>query len=331
MSGRPAILIASSSFDEHTHGPVHRHLARWGWDVVVYLTDRVLDGRERFSLDIEESGRIEMLYEGRDIAPSVIAAAWYWKVANFRVADAEHNVAKQLSLVNELTQCNSSIWSLYPDAVWLSPPSAIAAAERKLRQLIVARQVGFQIPRTHMGNDWDLVERAFSDDARGMVVKPFRGVIAEHNEIRAMYTTHLTDSLLRDLRRRTIPFPGIYQPFLPKAREWRVTVVDSDVFAGAIYTDDTAKDDWRRLQETAAVALRREPLPDAIADLCRAYLSTMRLRLGSFDLVEQPDGQVIFLECNASGQFGFLEEILELPISEAIAQQLAAIANVRAS
>jgi hypothetical protein len=300
---------------------------------MTYLTDQVLEGRNRFSLDITDTGHLALCYEGQDIGPDAIGAAWYWKVANFRVPDAESNVSKQLSLVNELTQCNNSIWSLYPEHLWLSAPGHIATAERKLWQLLVAQRVGFKVPRTHMGNDWTAVEDAFDGDNRGIVVKMFRGVIADQNEIRAMYTTQLTDPVLRDLRDRTVPFPGIYQPFLAKAREWRVTVVRDEVFAGAIYTDQRAKDDWRRLQETAAVALRREPLPDAIANLCRAYLSAMKLGLGSFDLVEQPDGSIIFLECNPNGQFGFLEEFLGLPISEAIADALVEVAeaNGRAS
>src|SRR4051812_6683873 len=197
--------------------------------VIVYLTDRVLDGTERFSLDIAEDGTLAMEYEGVPMSPESIAAGWYWKVANFRVPGAESNVSKQLSMVNELTQCNNNLWALYPDDVWLSAPRSIAQAERKLWQLIVAHDVGFTIPKTHMGNEWDDIEARFENDDVGFIVKMFRGVIADQNAIKAMYTTHVTDALLPGLREATVPFPGLYQPFLPKAREWRVTVVGDDV------------------------------------------------------------------------------------------------------
>ncbi|HET9591803.1 MAG TPA: hypothetical protein VFP17_02700, partial [Solirubrobacterales bacterium] len=230
------ILIASSSFDEHTHGLVHEKLRRRGFSVSLYLTDKVLEGAERFSLDISAEGTLRMTYKGQDISPNAIAAGWYWKVANFRIPDAETNVSKQLSLVNEITQCNGNIWSLYPDNFWLSPPRAIQGAERKLRQLLVAKEVGFMIPRTHLGNSWEDVDDLEQEAGQPVAVKMFRGVIADQNQIRAMYTTQLTSPILSRLRDSTVPFPGIYQPFLPKAREWRVTVVGDEVFAGAIYT-----------------------------------------------------------------------------------------------
>jgi hypothetical protein len=327
MKAEGPILIASSSFDEHTHGPVYRKLCQRGYAVELYLTDLVFEGRERFNLDISVDGRLHVSYEGRGIGPDDIAAGWYWKVANFRIQDAEDNVSKQLSLVNEMTQCNGSIWSLYPDDVWLSSPRAVQAAERKLGQLLVAHQVGFQIPHTHLGSRWEDIETAFATDGQDIAVKMFRGVIADQNEIKAMYTTHLTPGLLHELRHSTIAFPGIYQPFLSKSREWRITLVGTEAFAGAIYTDDSAKDDWRRMQTTAAVALRRDPLPDEVAELCRAYMRRTGLGIGSFDLVETTDGEVVFLECNPQGQFGFLEETLDLPIFDAIVDRLIEIAT----
>jgi hypothetical protein len=329
VNRRRPVLIASSSFDQHTHGPVYDRLVRRGFPVVVYLTDQVLSGKKKFSLDISESGSINLQYEGCRIGPEEISAAWHWKVANFRIPDAETNVSKQLTLVNELTQHNTSIWSLYPEDAWLSSPENIWRAERKLYQLVIAERLGFSVPRTHIGNHWAEVERIFGDYDDGMIVKMFRGVIADQNNIRAMYTTRLDPSMLDRLRSRTVPFPGIYQPFIPKAREWRVTVVGDEVFAGAIYTDEDAKDDWRRLQTTAAVALRREALSEEAALLCVKFLRELNLGIGSFDLVEKPDGEIIFLECNPSGQFGFLEEILGLPLSDAVAGRLASIAIQR--
>jgi glutathione synthase/RimK-type ligase-like ATP-grasp enzyme len=327
MSDRLPILVASSSFDEHTHGPVVELLRRNGFTVVVYNADRVLEGTERFSLDITAAGAVRMLYEGVDIGPGCVSAAWYWKVNNFRIPGAEANLSKQLTIVNELAQYNHSLWSLYPERAWLSAPENIFRAERKLHQLVIAQELGFTIPPTHIGNSWDDIDQASAGDDQGIIVKMFRGVIGDHNKVKAMYTTRLTPEVLADLRERAVPFPGMYQPFLKKVREWRVTVVGDDVFAGAIYTTEDAKDDWRRMQATAAVALRKERLDDTTSDLCRSYLKAMGLGIGSFDLVEGPGGDMTFLECNPSGQFGFLEEILGLPISESVAAHLASIAS----
>ncbi len=47
---------------------------------------------------------------------------------------------------------------------------------------------------------------------------------------------------------------------------------------------------------------------------------------GAFDFIENEDG-ITFLECNLNGQYLWLEEDLGLPISEAIADELAARAG----
>lgn len=49
----------------------------------------------------------------------------------------------------------------------------------------------------------------------------------------------------------------------------------------------------------------------------------------SVDFVEDHKGKITFLECNANGQYGCLETDLDYPISEAIADDLAHIANGR--
>ena len=73
-----------------------------------------------------------------------------------------------------------------------------------------------------------------------------RGVIADHNSVRSMNTTVLDAGSVEQVRAKAHSFPRIHQPFLSKARQWRVTVVGDEPFAAAIYTSDIAKDDWRR-------------------------------------------------------------------------------------
>lgn len=53
----------------------------------------------------------------------------------------------------------------------------------------------------------------------------------------------------------------------------------------------------------------------------------MGLKFGAFDFIETAPGEVIFLECNSNGQYGWLEETLGLPISHAIADELIKIAR----
>lgn len=53
-----------------------------------------------------------------------------------------------------------------------------------------------------------------------------------------------------------------------------------------------------------------------------SFLDGMGLGFGAFDFIETPHGGIVFLGCNPSGQFSWLEEQLGLPISAAIADEL---------
>ena len=102
-----------------------------------------------------------------------------------------------------------------------------------------------------------------------------------------------------------------------------------DVYPAAIYTKSDAKDDWRKYQLTPSVEFKHEALPEDLEVKCVQYLTEMGLKFGAFDFIEKPDGEIVFLECNPNGQYGWLEEKLGFPISEAIANVLIKIARSR--
>ena len=193
---------------------------------------------------------------------------------------------------------------------------------------MVAEEVGFSVPRTYVGSDWEAIREGLVPGGEDeMIIKMMRGVTSEDNNVKTMHTTIVDQQKLDKLKTYTSPFPGLYQPFIDKAREWRVAAVGENIFPTAIYTTDEAKSDWRKLQETDAVQFRDEALPEGISELCIGYLEKMGLRFGAFDLVEKPSGEVVFLECNPNGQYGWQEEKTGFPISVAIADELVSIAH----
>ncbi len=326
MQERP-ILITSASLDEHAYGPVTDILERKGFEVVVYRTDKVLSGEEHLELRVAQTGSLSIRYDNHDISPDNVAAAWYRKLGNF-FQDIPTDRAKQLYINNEITYLHDTIWPLYPQSVWLNAPDKIRRADRKIGQLITARDVGFSIPETIISSHWDdVIQGLLGKKGQQVALKTVRGIISEKEALKALYTTVLSGKDIESLRNNVSPFPGIYQPFIGKYREWRVTVVGKDIFPVSIYTNQAAKDDWRKLQDTNAVEFRSEELPEAIKEKCIRYLGRVGLRFGAFDFIETADEETIFLECNPNGQYGWLERELGLPISQAIANELAIIAN----
>ncbi|HVC35873.1 MAG TPA: hypothetical protein VNE40_00295 [Candidatus Dormibacteraeota bacterium] len=217
-----------------------------------------------------------------------------------------------------------SLISLIPDGTWLNDPSRMNKAQDKIGQLILAKELGFSIPSTIVSNHWKSIDGFFNEDE--YIIKMPKGITYANNRAKVLYTTKLDPAKRKDLSDDN-PYPGIFQKFINKQREWRVTVVEDNVFEAAIYTTDEAKDDWRKHQFSDGVRFRRETMPDEHKARCIKFLALLGLRYGTFDFIENDDSEMTFLECNVNGQYRWLEDILDLPISESIADCLMKIAR----
>lgn len=319
QSHNRTILVASNSLHQPLTHPVAEGLTGRGYHVVEYEADKVAAGEKLLRIQIDADGLV-VHYDNARLALSE-AAAWCWRPNIFGYID-EKDPAKQESIDRERRLLQDGMWDAVPERAWLNTPEKIRLAENKIAQLALAATVGFDIPSTVVSNTWEDITRLPSDK---VILKMPRGVLTVGNELRALYTTVFMNNseALADGN----PYPGIWQPFLPKAREWRITAVGEETFDAAIYTKPGAKDDWRRHQHGPDVVFRQETFPDDAKQKCLQFLGSLGLRYGTFDFVESPAGQLTFLECNPNGQYGWLEQRLGLPISKAIASQLAATAS----
>lgn len=323
MASNNIILIATASGDEQSYLEVVRSLARRGYDALIYEPDRIADGSREFSAHLDAHGQLTFTYDGHAFLPQEVYAAWYRRPNFYGV---HKNLLRWLTIADTYKASQESVWHSVPADAWLNQPERIVAADIKLTQLATAAKVGFTIPETAMSNTWEKVE---SLTAKKLIVKMLRlGFVPDKDTAQehVMYTTVLDRGALP---KQAMPYPGVWQSFIEKKREWRVTVVGDKVFAVAVYTDHTAKDDWRKHQLTSAVQFKAEDFPEAEAEKCKTLLKHYGLRYGAFDFIEKPDGELIYLEVNPNGQFKWLEDELGLPISEAIADELVRIAQAR--
>jgi hypothetical protein len=323
---KKAVLIVSTSSDEPTYGPVRELLEARQIPVIVYCTDKVLAGEDKLNIAISQGGTVEMSYNGRSISPDDIGAAWFRKANALVVDSAAGDIARQMHIGNEVRALHDTIWALYPDDMWLNAPEKMRQNNRKLCQLVMAKKLCFAIPATVVGSDWGEIESKLLVDGQKMVVKMVRGEVSKNNVMKLVYTTVLDAAKVEKIRDIATPFPGIYQHYVEKSREWRVTVVGDGIFSAVVDTKASAKDDWRKHQFTDAVRFTHGQLPKDIEEKCLRYLAKAGMKFGAFDFIEEPDGTLVFLECNPNGQYLWLENELGLPISEAIADELVRIA-----
>jgi glutathione synthase/RimK-type ligase-like ATP-grasp enzyme len=322
MRTNSSILIATNSDDHRCFSEVARRLSNKGHDVVVYKADEVADGTREFSAHVTSTGDVSFSYDNQSFSPSKVAAAWYRRPSNFGY---EHDELRRFSLAEEYKTLQANIWKSIRPQVWLNSPDSIRHADIKFSQLALAASLGLHIPKTVVSNSWQEID-SLSDEK--LIVKSVASGVLHSNieAAKTMYTTVFQNK--NQLPKEVLPYPGIWQPYIPKSREWRITVVGEQIFSVAIYTTDEAKDDWRKHQFTPNFVINKvEKFPELLQEKCVEMLQVLNLRFGAFDFIETPSGEVIFLELNPNGQFTWLENELGLPISQAISEELAVIAN----
>lgn len=307
------IAIFSTSLDEPTYGPVVERLDSRGYSAWVYNSDKIATGEDSLSVCIDNGSEILLNYNDLEYRLSSLRSAWFRHPNIFNLSLEDK--AKQFCVEQEISSLQESFWSQVPEDSWMNHPGKMKTAQVKLAQLTLAHELGFKTPKTVVSNRWSEIEKTL--DYEEIIVKMSKGLIYEDNQEKVLYTTVLGRDK-RDELKSNSSFPAIYQERIPKQKEWRVTIVGDDAFEAAIYTSDDAQDDWRRHQLTSKVQFKRESLPDAEVQRCIDFLKHFGLEYGAFDFIEDEEGEITFLECNTNGQYKWIEEVLGMPISEAI-------------
>lgn len=118
--------------------------------------------------------------------------------------------------------------------------------------------------------------------------------------------------------------PIMLQERVAKEYELRVVVTRNDYRAYSINSQDNELTalDWRR--GMPLLKFSRVTLPKEITAALQQFLVMTSRDYGSFDLIVDPSGGYWFLECNADGQWGWMEEGESPEISEMLAAAFAA-------
>ena len=156
-------------------------------------------------------------------------------------------------------------------------------------------------------------EISLSRIQEGPIVKPiFHGLFFDGISRHAIYTRRVDADCL-DVDSLT-PCPILLQEEIPRVADVRVTFIGSDCFVADI-RGNSSLIDWRDPNVSVTYAI--STLDEATKALCRRMLSGMGLVYGAFDFIRMPDGNVIFLELNPTGEWAWLEETLRFPMRDA--------------
>jgi glutathione synthase/RimK-type ligase-like ATP-grasp enzyme len=212
------------------------------------------------------------------------------------------------------------------ECFWLpGAPAMLGRTQLKVAQLKLAGQLGFELPPTLISNSpADFLE--FYRAHNGEIISKLAGLsFFDTFGTRLGRYTELVSP--RDVAYAPgVRFcPMIFQAYVAKRLELRITVVGDQVFAAEIHSQQTnrTRHDWRRydLEETPHLP---HSLPEAISRLCVRLVRRMGLSYGAIDMILTPDGRYVFLEINPNGQYYWIEQMTGLPISDAVCDLLIA-------
>jgi hypothetical protein len=205
----------------------------------------------------------------------------------------------------------------YGDALWVNAYAAAQRAEHKLAQLSACRRLGIPFPDTVVTTD--AADVAALIHRWGQVV--FKSFLVHQWEDRDSGRLHAVGVVLlngdSELPAEAIAVcPGIYQRYIPKRCDVRVTVIGDRLFALRLAKGaDNAFVDWRGQARDPAFRAEAMTLPGPVEAKLRALMRELGLVFGCIDLVVDMEGDFHFLEVNQAGQFLFVEDMVpELPV-----------------
>jgi ATP-grasp ribosomal peptide maturase len=304
----------------------------WPTDrVVVELEKR---GAEVFRMDTADfplrlalSGRIgqqdtwtgDLATDHRTVELSRVGAVYYRAPGAFRFPEGMSGPEERFAAAQARAGLGG-VLSAMP-CRWVNHPTSMARAEYKPVQLSAARRVGLTIPETLITNRPEDVLAFAIDTGRPLVCKPVASpVLIEDGQLKSVYTRRLTAEDLRDLDGISTT-AHLFQTWVPKAYEVRLTVVGTRMCAAAIHAgSDAAHEDWR--SDYASLTYETAVVPRPVYRAMLRLMDVLKLRYGAADFIVDDEGRWTFLEVNPCGQWDWIQAATGLPIVEAIADEL---------
>jgi glutathione synthase/RimK-type ligase-like ATP-grasp enzyme len=198
----------------------------------------------------------------------------------------------------------------------MNHPDAARRARHKPWQLRLAQRCGLPVPATIV-TTFPQAAREFAERYPDLVVKPVSGAHPQ-DPPRAVPTSRVAP----DADFSAVAFgPTLLQRRVAKRADIRLTVVGETLLAARKPTGADDEVDVRFAPPTSS--WQATDVPPRVAAAVRDYLRVAELAYGAFDFAEDGDGTWWFLECNPSGQFGFVEVETGQPIARSIAEWLA--------
>jgi hypothetical protein len=252
----------------------------------------------------------ELRVAGISHSPGQFSNVWYRRPEPLKRSAVEQTPEGKLA-IDEWAAALEAFFAHIPTARWMNHPSSNVAASHKLEQLTTAAKIGFRVPRTIVTQDETSLKAFFEECSGKVIAKPMSTGYVERprtDDDSLIYTNVVTDVHLRDLS-DLANSPTLFQEYVPKAADVRITVVDQEIHSVELIARDSdglQRCDIRRNNMTD-VAYRTISLPADTEAALRALVRHYGLRFAAIDMAVTTRAEWVFFEINPNGQWAWLD------------------------
>ena len=202
---------------------------------------------------------------------TTFSSVWYRRT---KLPDIKaNNEGERIFILNEIDAFIHNLFGVIK-LKWLSNPLAILRAENKFMQLSLAKKIGFNVPKTLITTDKRELT-SFINNNRKTVIKPVsKGRINyPNNTSKLIFTNIITKKVIDEIESFELT-PAIYQEYIDKEYELRVTVIGKDIFSASVNSQESeALVDWRRKK----IKFEKYDLPPDLKEKCFSLLKALNI------------------------------------------------------
>ncbi len=319
------ILIVSAATDQAASA-VERRLRARGVDVMRFDTGR-FPSEARITVSYRDGvPRHTIRLDGQVVRFDEVTSVWFRRPSQCKAHPSITDEEVRAVVEQDCAEFLNALWDGMECLMLPGSPSVMKSAQRKPAHMARAKALGFDIAPTLFTND----PQEFLDlyrDQEGRLIHKISASLALKQRMGTEFARLTCGVTRRDvMHAQSVSLaPIVFQAYVPKRVELRVTVVGDRVFAAEIHSQQSNRShfDWRRY-DLGATPYHRHELPEDVAERCVKLVAQCGLSYGTIDLILTPEDRYVFLELNSAGEYSWIEQVTGLPISEAIADFLMA-------
>ncbi|MGB0525669.1 MAG: MvdC family ATP-grasp ribosomal peptide maturase [Flammeovirgaceae bacterium] len=315
------VLLLTHSGDYFTIDRVQDALTNLGLHPIRVNTD-LFPQELKLIVSIDEHGLKATLETASEVVSlDDVAAVWLRRIWHPKIDEDIEEVFREICIKESQTVIKDLL-NLLDHAFWFDRLATVQQGNNKMLQLKLAVQSGLKIPTTRITNDTETAISFYHNQSSIITKMNAQTSYGMGRSSMSMHTYRVEEEHLEELD--SLQYcPMVFQQEIAKAQELRVIYVAGKFFVGAIDASGSEEGqvDWRMVK-IGETRWKKAHLPIHIQQQLTLFMNKLNLQFGAIDLIQTPDQEYIFLEVNPVGEWGMLENELDLPISKAIAQAI---------